>query len=393
MATANVIDALHVITSHRGDAQGIVSDIVRALDGCRISGGLLFCSHRLASQELAAALQAALGAVPLVGCTSAGELTDRGYDEDSVVFIGFPAESFHMACHCFDDLDGFDPADGARAIRALAARVDRKGLTAHGFVNHAALFFVDGLSHREELLAMTVQDALGQTLLVGGSSGDGMMFRQTAILVGGRFVTDAAVVVLLSSRCLLRAFSAHHYRPGTERMVVTAADSARRVVTHINARPAAQEYCRVAGYPSGELDAAFFAAHPPMVRAGGEHHVRAIRSVNPDGSLTFYSAIDVGVVLTVGEPVDRLGQLETLFERMDSEVGGIDHVIGFDCVLNRIDAESRQLAGAVSQLYSSRGVIGFNTYGEQFRAAHINQTLSGLVIGRQPADCPRNCAA
>ena len=104
--------------------------------------------------------------------------------------------------------------------------------------------------------------------------------------------------------------------------------------------------------------------------------------VNPDGSLTFYCAIDSGVVLTVGQPLDRLSQLETLFDQIDSDVGGIDHVIAFDCVLNRIDAESRQLSGAVSQLYSRRGVVGFNTYGEQFRAAHINQTLSGLAIGR-----------
>lgn len=71
-----------------------------------------------------------------------------------------------------------------------------------------------------------------------------------------------------------------------------------------------------------------------------------------------------------------------MFDEIETEVGEIDHVIGFDCVLNRIDAESRQMSGAVSQLYSRRGVVGFNTYGEQFRAAHINQTLSGLAIGR-----------
>jgi len=169
--------------------------------------------------------------------------------------------------------------------------------------------------------------------------------------------------------------------------VVTAADPNRRVVYQINARPAAEEYRRVAGgtptgFAGGPLDSAFFAAHPPMVRAGGGHYVRAIQSVNPDGSLTFYCAIDSGVVLTVGQPLDRLSQLETLFDQIDSDVGGIDHVIAFDCVLNRIDAESRQLSGAVSQLYSRRGVVGFNTYGEQFRAAHINQTLSGLAIGR-----------
>lgn len=110
--------------------------------------------------------------------------------------------------------------------------------------------------------------------------------------------------------------------------------------------------------------------------------MRSVQAVNADGSLTFYCAIDNGIVLTVGQPVDRLSQLEDLFDRLDEEVGSIDHVIGFDCVLNRIDAENRQLSGAVSRLYSRRRVVGFNTYGEQVRAAHINQTFSGLAIGR-----------
>jgi len=26
--------------------------------------------------------------------------------------------------------------------------------------------------------------------------------------------------------------------------------------------------------------------------------------------------------------------------------------------------------------------VGFNTYGEQFHALHVNQTFSGLAIGR-----------
>ena len=387
MAKSCVDDDLIVITSRCGDADAVARDLARGLDGRALAGAIVFCSHRFVRQPLAGAIARAVGDVPLVGCTSAGELSDRGYDEDCVVFIGFPAESFRMAVHCFDDLDHFDPASGARAIRAMAGLINRDALAVDGFANQAALFLVDGLSHREELLAMTVQEALGQTLLVGGSSGDGMLFRETGILVGDRFLTDAAVVVMLASRRPMHAFSAQHYVPGAEKMVVTAADPNARVVHEINARPAADEYRRVAGGTSpgfvGEpLNSAFFAAHPPMVRAGGGHYVRAIQSVNPDGSLTFYCAIDSGVVLTVGQPLDRLSQLETLFDQIDSDVGGIDHVIAFDCVLNRIDAESRQLSGAVSQLYSRRGVVGFNTYGEQFRAAHINQTLSGLAIGR-----------
>jgi hypothetical protein len=42
----------------------------------------------------------------------------------------------------------------------------------------------------------------------------------------------------------------------------------------------------------------------------------------------------------------------------------------------------RQLTGQVSAIFAGRGVVGFNTYGEQYHALHVNQTFSGLAIGR-----------
>ena len=44
-----------------------------------------------------------------------------------------------------------------------------------------------------------------------------------------------------------------------------------------------------------------FASHPLLVRAGTEHYVRAIQQANADDSLTFYCAIDEGIVLTLAE--------------------------------------------------------------------------------------------
>ena len=36
----------------------------------------------------------------------------------------------------------------------------------------------------------------------------------------------------------------------------------------------------------------------------------------------------------------------------------------------------------VSAFLRSQNVIGFNTYGEQFNGMHINQTFTGVAIGR-----------
>lgn len=382
MAETLTESSLCVASSHSSDPDAAIGEIAAAIASCELAGGLLFCSHRYPRERLAAAINDHLSGFPLVGCTSAGELSERGYDSDGIVFIGFPVDAFRMTQQCFDNLDDFVVEDGRRAVRALTAAARTAARPLGDTINHVALFLVDGLSHREELLTMTVQEALGDTLMVGGSSGDGMAFSETWVFHDGQFRRDAAVVAILSSTRPMHVFSANHYRPGPDKMVITAADPIERIVYEINAMPAADEYRRLAGRPGEVLDASFFAAHPPMVRAGGGYHVRSIQSANPDGSLTFYCAIDNGVVLTIGEPVDRLEGMNALFSEIERKVGAIDHIIGFDCVLNRIDAESRQVARDVSALYARRRLVGFNTYGEQFRGAHINQTLSGLAIGR-----------
>jgi hypothetical protein len=74
--------------------------------------------------------------------------------------------------------------------------------------------------------------------------------------------------------------------------------------------------------------------------------------------------------------------MRQLFSDLHARVGEVDRIIAFDCVLNRIDAEQRQISRDVSALYAGNRVIGFNTYGEQYHALHVNQTFSGLAIGR-----------
>lgn len=373
---------LVVASSHAACPAEAIGEIAAAIGGQPLAGGVIFCSSAYPREELAAAVREQLSGFPLVGCTSAGEITSRGYDSNSLQFMGFAKDAFSFNTLPVSCVDGFDRDEAKRQVRHMAANARQEARAQGSDTNQAALFLVDGLSHREELLTMTVQEALGDIPLIGGSSGDGLIFSETGVLHGGSFQSGTAVIVILTSARQLHVFSEIYYEPGEARMVVTLADPEQRIVHEINALPAADEYRRLAGNPTATLDTAFFAAHPPMVRMGGAYHVRSIQTANADGSLTFYGAVDRGVVLAIGEPVDRIARTNAFFDRLRCDMGEIDHVLAFDCVLNRIDAENRQLAHQVSEIYATHNVRGFNTYGEQFRAAHLNQTFTGLVIGR-----------
>jgi hypothetical protein len=89
---------------------------------------------------------------------------------------------------------------------------------------------------------------LGHIPLLGGSAGDNMRFENTAVLLDGRFHNQAAVFVMVASRHPFEMFKSEHAARSGERMVITEADADSRLVTEINAEPAAVEYCRTLGW-------------------------------------------------------------------------------------------------------------------------------------------------
>ena len=61
-------------------------------------------------------------------------------------------------------------------------------------------------------------------------------------------------------------------------------------------------------------------------------------------------------------------------------------VIGCDCILRALELEEKQQKAEAGRLLAANNVIGFNTFGEQFQAMHVNQTFTGAAIGMGVAD-------
>jgi hypothetical protein len=371
--------------SQAPDARQAIAELHRLIGGPDISCVILFCSPQYDIDAIAAAVRERFGETPVFGCTTAGEIGPFGYINGGVCGIGFPRDDFVAAAALIEDLAGFGLSSTIERTRAAAAERDR--IAAIAFPDCAsapkgfALLLIDGLSVREEQVVSAVATTLGDTPLVGGSAGDDLNFRRTWILHGGRFVTNAAVLILIATRRRVCVFKTEHFLDTDRKVVVTGANPAARIVTELNAEPAAFEYARMVGLEGEKLSPWIFAAHPLMVRVGGLYHVRAIQKVNPDHSLTFFCAIDEGLVLTIAKSVDVVRDLEDLFARIRKEVGEPDLIIGCDCVLRNIEIEVQQLKGIVSELFVRNGVIGFCTYGEQFHSMHVNQTFTGVAIG------------
>jgi len=346
---------------------------------------VFFCSSAYDRDVLAVEMARRFADVHVIGCTTAGEIGPAGCLDGSISGASFSAGACTAVIRSIEVLRDFEIGAGQAAASDLLEELDRVAPQAEGRQRFAFLL-VDGLSAREELLAYSVQEALGEIPVVGGSAGDGLSFASTHVYSGGRFVSDGAVLALVSTPLRVKTFKTQHFVPTDERLVVTEADPSRRAVKEINGLPAAEEYARLLGIPAGELAPIHFAASPVVVLIDGANYVRSIQKANPDGSLTFYCAIERGVVLREATGMDLVTNLEQAMARVRAEVGRPDLVLACDCILRKLEIAETGLNAAVSDILRRHNAVGFNTYGEQFCGVHINQTLTGVALGAGPTE-------
>lgn len=333
---------------------------------------LIFADDSKLLGPLSATLSETFGPDCLVlAASSAGGFDFDGYNNESVIAIGFPAGAFRAEAVWLSNLRQHMALDWMVSLRKLA-----ENFPADTGMAQFGLLLIDGTSGSEELVTATVDATLPDLLVLGGSAGDGLRFGQTRLAMNGDDRVESALFCMISTDFAVREVVFDHFVPVGNRMIVTDADPDNRLIREINAEPAAGEYARLIGLPETALDPRAFAENPLLERSAGRHFVRAISGVTPDGSLALMSSIETGTILTLGRPESLT---EGLRLRME-QIGPSELVLGFDCILRRIAVEQAGEQATVGLLCRDYRIAGFNTYGEQHGGIHVNQTFVGLAI-------------
>lgn len=336
---------------------------------------LVFVPYHLEHDLVAKALREHLPNAPAFGCTTAGQITPFGYEDNALLIVAFPRQHFRCASHLIQPLKPVSIEETAHQARILNQRFPRAANW-----NRFAITFADGMSKQEDVLTAALSSGLDDLQIFGGSAGHGLEFDATYVLHSGSFQTDAASLIIVETDLEFVGLEFDHFLPTDTQLVVTDAQPEDRIVREINGSPAAQEYARLIGHNVSELSPQIFAENPVLVRNHGSWHVRAIQQVNSDDSLSFLSAIECGLVLTLGRGKEILETLDTELSVISATNTEPDFILGFDCVLRRLEIEQNDVAEDASTILQSHRVLGFNTYGEQHFGIHMNQTFVGIAF-------------
>ena len=329
------------------------------------------------------------GDVPLIGCTTAGEIAVSGPRDASVVVAALGGDGFAVETACATDASRRLREAGAAAARCVPAREDLE--------HKVLLMLTDGLSGDQREIVRGAYGVLGAGVpLVGGCAGDDLKMTQTFQFHGDAVLSDAVVAAGVASDAPLGIGVRHGWRRIGEPMLVTG--SAGNRVYELDDRPALDVYLERLGLDraaDGDREglARLALTHPfGLSRPGGEDTVRFIGSGDfAEHSISCIAEVPEGALVWIME-----GDAQSVLEATDAAAGdslaALDGrsplgMLAFDCIARRSvlgDPGIRVEVDRLAALAAGAPIAGFYTYGEIARTSGVlgfhNQTLVVLSL-------------
>jgi hypothetical protein len=370
-------DFVSASSDHPSDADA-AAHLAAQLEVADPSAILAFFGPERDGRALVRGLRERFPGAEVIGCTAAGQFTDKVYDVGGAAAMAISRRSVPRAFAALapfeKDVDEGVRMAAADIARRLGARLDECEPT-----TYVGLVLLEGLHGREE----AANEALGRVApfmsIVGGSAADNYQFRETQVHCNASSSTDGAVLLVLETATPFVPIKTCSFRPRTAAFRVTRADPARRVVYELDGKPIVDVYGAVLDLPRERIDRHAFSHHPLGLMIDGSPWVRTGQATLPDGGVQFACQLVEGMQVHFMDPTDIIADTRRTFADAEKALGTpAAGAVLFNCVGRRIELEQRKLTGPFHELLRFPA-LGFHTYGESW-IGHMNHTLTGVVF-------------
>jgi len=290
VATRVGIGVSHTPDSFRSGEEAALA-CLNQMGGIRPDLLFVFGSIRFDQSLLLKGITSVTGSVPLVGCSTAGEILPDGPHRRSVVVMSIQSDAIRIATGVGLHLD----ADSRQAGRDAARQVLQMNLPSP----HLLVMFPDGLHGNGAEVVRGIQDVLGLSFpIVGGSAADDFAFTKTYQYCGEHVYTNAVSVALLAGEMALGVGARHGWKPLGKPHRITRAFA--NVVQELDERTAVNLYEMYFGegahaWPTKSL-ADMSIVYPLGMPVPGEDEylLRNVMRVDPQGALIYAGEIPEG---------------------------------------------------------------------------------------------------
>ena len=348
----------------------------------------LFCSSQKGVKNLLKGVNDAVDTDNLIGCTTAGEISNEGFSSDSAVLVGIVTDRIDFHLSVAENLSQDSEAAGRKLAQGLSKSTRYLQL------------FSDGITGNGCAVLRGISSVLGEEIPVsGGTAGDNGRFVRTWQFAGREMLTDAAVAIGFSGDFKLGSGVRSGWAPiGLSKK---ATRSSGNILYELNGEPALKVFERFLGKYAHKLPE--IGVEYPLGLVGrcgdvGEENyylLRATMSVNrEEGSISFAGEIPEGaeVSLTCGDIASVLHASEEAARLAISDLGdaAVAMIFCYSCMARKLILGSRtheEIALIHQEIGPNLPIAGFYSYGEyspmKCRATSYlhNESTTVSVIG------------
>ncbi|MBU2578597.1 FIST C-terminal domain-containing protein [Patescibacteria group bacterium] len=332
--------------------------------------------------------------IPLVGCSTSGEITNQGPATKHVVAMALYSDKidFTIGIGTNTDKDSFEAGKKAAEKIKKGAKV----------LPSLLMTFLDGLAENGAAAVRGIQKTLGKNFpIIGGSAGDDFLFKETYQYCNEQILTKSIIGVGLTGDFSFGIGVRHGWEPIGLPMKATKSEGGKLI--EIDNRPALCIYEDYFGKKAEELikePIARMAYTYPLgmsVKGSSEFLLRDVVIANEKKEITCAAEIPEGseIRLMLGDPDKAIAAAKEAAKMALSQINGKPKaVFVFNCMARHKLLGSRvgeEIEAIQDILGKDTPLIGFYTYGEQAplegkigkecQSVFHNETIALLVLG------------
>ncbi len=380
-----------------------------AVDG--IGGGptltLMFSSVRFNLTELLKGVRSVIKG-PLMGCSTAGEITSEGVTTGSIAIMSINSDSIKVGMGVGENISRDARAAGQRAASSAIGALGEDLKTASQifiktksgkFANiypHSMMILPDALSGGGADVVRGITDVVGLHFPVaGGSPGDDLQMKKTYEFCNNKIYSDAVVSAALTSELATGIGVRHGWHPVGKSMVVNRSEGGR--VYEIDNKPAIRAYEEFFGKKIKEeaLGREFAINSLGIPAWESEYRLRWPIIKKEDDSIICAAEIPEDSVVRImsGDENSAIEAAREAAEDAMVKAGEPEEIaacIVFDCISRKQlfgKSANKQIDAIKEVVGKDTPLIGFETYGEQAPtygapAGFHNQTVVIYIISK-----------
>jgi hypothetical protein len=235
------------------DAERAAAELVAQLHGVDPLAISFFTSHLHDGAALSRALMRAFPEAAVIGCTTAGELTQDVSTHGTTSLLALGRGKVRRAKGALARFEGGVEAGVRAAVHELSHGLDID-LRAADSQHWVGVVLVEGLRMNEEAANTALGNAAPLLSFVGGSAGDNAEFVQTQVFCQAEASSNGAALLLLETEVPFVVSKTCSFVPQSQKFLVTRAQLHERVVYELDRRPALEVYAEALGIAPSALD-------------------------------------------------------------------------------------------------------------------------------------------